>query len=426
MKKSVFGWNVIPCLIIVGIILGFTNSVSAAEPIKLGIPSARAFAEGETAEKGLIMAIEEINAKGGVNVAGVKRKFEYQIMDTRDLEAGVPVAEALLVVERLILDKKVDFIVGGPIRTEAYHAAMDLFSKHKTISLVSTGVYSPATGARVAKNYDKYKYTFRLTGHVGVEIGKDLPQLLKGLKEKHGFDRAYVMVQDVAHARKSGEIVAKLLPKWGWKVLGKKIYPTGTTDFSLGLLEAKRKKAQFLWIWMDMPEVAILMRQWADFKVPAIPMGYARPAQDPDFWKMTEGKSEFLVLTVLNAGNVPTRVTPWAVRFNEAWIKRWGKEPSGYSCAAPYMSIYVLKEAIERANTLESEAVIKALEKTDIKGGVYGRIRFDPKSHDVIRTFDPEEGALGAWFQWQDGKRIAIFPPAVAVGTLQLPPALIK
>lgn len=75
MKKSGFGWNIIPCLIIVGIILGFTNSVSAAEPIKLGIPSARAFAEGETTEKGLIMAIEEINAKGGVNVAGVKRKF---------------------------------------------------------------------------------------------------------------------------------------------------------------------------------------------------------------------------------------------------------------------------------------------------------------------------------------------------------------
>jgi branched-chain amino acid transport system substrate-binding protein len=86
------------------------------------------------------------------------------------------------------------------------------------------------------------------------------------------------------------------------------------------------------------------------------------------------------------------------------------------------MSVYVLKDAIERANSTETDAVIAALEKTDIKGGVYGRIRFDPKSHDIIRKLDPEEGALGAWFQWQDGKRISIFPPAVATGTMKMPP----
>ena len=422
MKDRIFVLIITLILLAGGIFFGSANQV-AAEPIVLGVPSARAFAEGaETMERGIIMAVEEINAKGGVDVAGKKRPFKVEIMDTRDLEAGVPVAETLLVVERLILGKKADFIVGGPIRTEAYNASMDLFYKHKIISLVNTGVYSPATGKRIAGNYEKYKYCFRLTGHVGVEIGMDLPQLLKGLKEDYGFDRSYIMVQDVAHARKSGDIVGKLLPKWGWKVLGKKIYPTGNTDFSLGLLDAKKKEAQFLWVWMDMPEVAILMRQWADLKVPALPMGYARPAQDPDFWKMTEGKCAYLVLTVLNAGNVPTRVTPWAERFNTAWVKRWGKEPSGYSCSAPYMSIYVLKDAIERANTLNSEAVIAALEKTDIKGGVYGRIRFGPKSHDIIRKLDPEEGALGAWFQWQDGKRISIFPPAVATGSLKMPP----
>jgi branched-chain amino acid transport system substrate-binding protein len=117
-------------------------------------------------------------------------------------------------------------------------------------------------------------------------------------------------------------------------------------------------------------------------------------------------------------------VTPWAERFNKAWVKRWKKEPSGYSCAAPYMSVYVLKDAIERANSLDSQAVIAALEKTDIKGGVYGRIRFNPKSHDIIRKQDPQEGALGAWFQWQNGKRVAIFPTALATGSLQMPPWL--
>ena len=426
MKERTLFWAVV--LVLMGQLLffGLVEGTAEAKPIVLGVPSARAFAEGVTTERGIILAVEEINAQGGVTVGGEKRPLKVEIMNSRDLEAGVPVAEALLVVERLILDKKVDFILGGPTRTEAYHAAMDLFSKYKKISLVSTGVYSPATAKRVAGNYDKYKYTFRLTGHVGIEIGLDLPQLLKGLKENYGFDKAYIMVQDVAHARKSGDIVGKLLPKWGWKVLGHKVYPTGATDYSLGLLDAKRKGAQFLWVWMDMPEVAILMRQWADFKVPALPMGYARPAQDPDFWKMTGGKCAYLVLAVLTAGNVPTRVSPWAEKFNTAWVKRWKKEPSGYSCAAPYMSVYVLKDAIERANSTDTDAVIAALEKTDIKGGVYGRIRFDPKSHDIIRKLDPEEGALGAWFQWQDGKRVSIFPPAVATGTMKMPPWIKK
>jgi len=424
MKKRIFGLSVAFILMTVPTFFGSVDQGRAAEPILLGVPSARAFAEGETMEKGVTLAMEEINAKGGVNVAGEKRPFKIEISDCRDLEAGVPVAEALLVVERLILDKKAHFIVGGPTRTEAYNAAMDLFSKYKTISLVNTGVYSPATAQRISENYEKYKYSFRLTGHVGAEIMMDLPQFLKGLKQDYGFDKAYIMVQDVAHARKSGDIVEAKLPGWGWQVLGKKVYPTGATDFSLGLLDAKRQGAQFLWVWMDMPEVAILMRQWADLEVPAIPMGYARPAQDPDFWNMTEGKSAYLVLAVLNAGNVPTKVTPWAERYNDAWLKRWGKEPSGYSCAAPYMSPYVLKDAIERANSLDTDAVIAALENTDIKGGVYGRIRFDPKSHDIIRKHDPDEGALGAWFQWQDGKRISIFPPAVATGTLRVPPWL--
>jgi len=426
MKKRIRDLAAVLMVVVFGIVMGSSHGAFGAEPIILGAPGSMSVAEGDVMEKGMTLAMEEINAQGGVQVGGEKRPFELIVMDTRDCEPGVPVSEALLVVERLILNKKANFIVGGPIRTEAYHAAMDLFSRYKTVSLVNTGVYSPTTAKRIADNYEKYRYSFRLTGHVGAEIMMDLPQLLKNMKEQHGFSRAYIMVQDVAHARKSGEIVGAMLPKWGWEVLGQRIYPTGAADFALGLLEAKKKQAQLLWVWMDMPEVAIFMKQWADLEVPALPMGYARPAQEPDFWKMTDGKSAYSVLTVLNAGNVPTKLNPWAERFNQAWIKRWGKEPSGYACSAPYMSLYVLKDAIERANSLESEAVIAALEKTDIKDGVYGRIIFDPKSHDIVRKHDPAEGALGAWFQWQDGKRVSIFPEAVATGDLKLPPWLKK
>ena len=421
MKNSNLGLKVIGLLLGIVMVVGFASSTVGAEPILIGVPNASATAEADGAEKGMILAMEEINRDGGVTVGGKKRPIELVIMDTRDCEPGVPVSEALLVVEKLIQGKKVDFIVGGPTRTEAYHAAMDLFSKNKIISISNGGVYSPVTAKRIAQNYEKYKYCFRLTGHVGVEIMLELPELLKTLKKTIGTNTAYIMTSDVEHARKSGDIISKVLPKWGWEVVGHKIYPGGTTDFSLGLLDAKRKKAGILWVWNDYPDVAILVRQLADFKVPAVPVGYARPAQDPGFWKMTDGKCEYSVLTVLNAGNAPTNLNPWAIRFNDAWMKRWSNEPHGFACASGYMSLYVLKDAIERANTLETDAVIAALEKIDIKGGVYGRIRFNPKSHDIIRKLDPEEGALGSWFQWQDGKRVQIFPIAGSTGSFQVP-----
>ena len=73
-----------------------------------------------------LLAIDEINAAGGVNVGGEKRPFTVEVIDTRDLEPGVPVSEALMAVERLILNKKADFLIGGPVRSEAALAAMPL------------------------------------------------------------------------------------------------------------------------------------------------------------------------------------------------------------------------------------------------------------------------------------------------------------
>jgi branched-chain amino acid transport system substrate-binding protein len=93
------------------------SQVLAEKPIVLGCPLSTAFLYGWDAERGFKLAVDEINAKGGVNVGGTKRMFKVEVIDTRDLEPGVPVSEALLAVEKLILDKKADFIMGGPVRS---------------------------------------------------------------------------------------------------------------------------------------------------------------------------------------------------------------------------------------------------------------------------------------------------------------------
>ena len=173
------------------------------KPIVIGAPLATAFLYGWDAERGIKLAADEINTAGGVNVAGKKRLLKIEVIDTRDLEPGVPVADALLAVEKLILEKKADFIVGGPVRSEAALAAMDLLSKHKKISILTTGVLTPAYSKRIAENYGKYKYCFRNSSEVPPMMG-DFIALLEDLHKTKGFNKAYIMVQDVAHARAGG------------------------------------------------------------------------------------------------------------------------------------------------------------------------------------------------------------------------------
>jgi len=399
------------------------NTAMAKKPIIIGAPLSTSFLYGWDAERAMTLAVEEINKAGGVKVGSKKRPFKIEVIDTRDLEPGVPVSEALLAVEKLILEKKADFIMGGPVRSEAGLAAMDLLSKYKKISILSTGVLTPAYHARIAENYDKYKYLFRITGEAKwIAGGEQIPALVQ-LGQKFNLDRVFIMVQDVAWARGFGGIFAKVMAKKGWTVIGQpEIYPTGSTDFSMGLLKARREKAQVIIIAMDMPESSILLKQWYDMKVPALPFGsIIAAAEQPGFWKATEGKGEFTLANVVNAGNAPSNATDWTMKFYNAYKKRWGVEPEGYGTSTSYMAVYVLRDAIERAGTLDSDAVVAALEKTDLMG-VYGRIKFDPKSHQVIPSLDPNEGAVGSIFQWQAGKRVVVFPKSIAMGEIQLPP----
>ena len=236
-----------------------------------------------------------------------------------------------------------------------------------------------------------------------------------------GFNKAYIMVQDVAHARAGGEYMKKALTEKKWEVIDMKIYPTGTTDYSQGLIDSGKKGAQILFLWMDMPESAALLQQWSNMKLKSLPMGFMNAAEQPGFWKATGGKGEYMIVNLVNGGNAPAKITPWTMKFVDAYKKKWGLEPEGYGTSSSYMAVYQYKDAIEKAKTTDPDAVITALENQDLMG-VYGRMRFDKKTHQIIPSWDPKEGAVTGIIQWQAGKRVQVFPPKVAEGKIMLPP----
>ena len=128
---------VVECFVIQG------SAGAKIKPIVVGCPVPRASAYGQNGERGLLLAAEEINASGGVNVGGIMRPLKLEIIDTRDEEPSVPTSELLLAIEKLILREKADVIVGGPCMSECGIASMDLFARYQIPDIVSIGCYTP-------------------------------------------------------------------------------------------------------------------------------------------------------------------------------------------------------------------------------------------------------------------------------------------
>ena len=195
-------------------------AAAAEKPIIIGAPLATAFLYGWDAERGMQLAVDEINASGGVKVGNEKRPFKLEVIDTRDLEPGVPTSDALLALEKLILEKKADFIVGGPVRSEAALAAMPLLSKYKKISILTTGSLTPKYHETVAENPDKFKYCFRISGEAKWMVGGEIVPCLEDIGKKFNLNRLMIMIQDVAHARAGGAILSKVMAQEGLDGVG--------------------------------------------------------------------------------------------------------------------------------------------------------------------------------------------------------------
>ena len=414
------------CLVLLAAVAGLliAEQSPAAEPIIIGVPTSLGFLEGKESHKVVQMAVSEINAKGGVTVGGQKLNLEVSSMDIRDAAPGVPVPEALLGIEKNILEKKPVGIVVGPFRSEALVAGMDLISKYKT-PMIGTIAMTPASEAKVKEDPEKYKYVFRNCLNA-VYLVKYLAGTMEAINKEFGFTKVYIMHQDVAWARATADGVKKsYFEKAGWEVIEQEAYPTGTSDFSSALMKARSKGAQVIMPIFDMPQSGILVKQWKSMNVPALMAGFISPLAGTDAWKSFDAKIGGAINCVFEMGSaIASEKLPKSVEFYNKYKKIYGKElQAGHGPAPAYESVYILAEAIERAGSLDADAIVAQLKKTD-RMGIMGRIRFD-EGNQVIYGFDPKETAVAAVFQWtDDGKRRIVFPESLADSKIQLPKGL--
>jgi branched-chain amino acid transport system substrate-binding protein len=401
-------------------LLAVLPRAAAAEPIVLGVPTALGTIEGQDSLRAAQLAVKEINDAGGVQVGKEKRKLEIVSIDTREAEAGVPVNDALAAMEKLISEKKPAAIVVGAFRSEVLVSAMDMVAKVKIPYLCTIGM-SPVFDQKIAAEYDKYKYAFRLSLSAPFLVG-NMGKVMAFLKAKYGFDKVYFVHQDVAWAKGTIGGLSKVTEAAGWKVLGADAYPTGSRDFSASLTKAKAAGAQVVVPLFDMPESGVLVKQARSMKVPALVSGFISPAAPGTAWTTFKGDIEGLVNFLFEPGAIPLP-TARSRAFTENYGKAYGAEArdklSGHGPGPSYDSVYVLAQAIGRAGSLDPDAVVAQIEKTDMEGAV-GRVVFN-KTHSVPYGDDPKVGGASLAFQWRKGKRVVVFPEAIAEGQIELP-----
>ncbi|MBF0549681.1 MAG: ABC transporter substrate-binding protein [Deltaproteobacteria bacterium] len=420
--KKIFYFNLLVLSFLAAQVFGY--AAYAQEPIILGVPTSTGFIEGKEALKAVNLAVEEINAKGGVKVGPVKRPLKVESIDIRDAAPGVPVPEALLGLEKIILEKKPTALLVGPFRSEALLAGMDLIIKYKVPTL-GTIAMSPASEEKVKKEPDKYKYIFRTCLNAKFLV-KYLIGTMSFIHKEFGFNKVYIMNQDVAWARKTAELITKnYFEKAGWTVLGEESYPTGTSDFSSSLGKAREKGAQVILPIFDMPQSGILVKQWNSMRLPCLMAGFISPLTGPGGWKTFDGKIGGALNCNFELGSaIASAKVPMSKKFEEAYQKKWGAPvEAGHGPAPSYESVYILAEAIERAGSVEPDAIVAELKKTD-RLGVMGRVKFD-EGQQVIYDMDPEKAALACVFQWTDaGGRVIVYPESIAEGKIKLPAGL--
>ncbi|MDY7036344.1 MAG: ABC transporter substrate-binding protein [Thermodesulfobacteriota bacterium] len=382
----------------------------SGKTIKLGIIGPMTFVAGEGTLRGATMAVEEINSAGGVQVG--KEKFKLEIIKADD-NCLRSVSDAVSAMERLITYNKVDFVVGG-YHSESVFAQQDVIADHKKI-FIDTGSASPKQPGRLAKDFDRFRYYFRIHAD-SIQAAKTIlattAMVANRIKKEIGIEkpRVALLMEKLMWVDPIVPFCQAKLPKMGMEVVGVWRPSSVATDLTAEWTAIKAAKTHMVLEISSGPAGTIGPRQWGELQIPAALLGNNIPAMGRDHWEATNKKCNYQ-LTCSSYG--PVEVTPKTMPYYRAFDKRFGGIPV-FNENSTYDGVFVLKDAIERAGTIETEAVLKALEKTDFIG-VLGRLVFEQKGsktpHNIIRG--PGYYTMVA-LQWRDGKQVVVWPDGKA------------
>jgi branched-chain amino acid transport system substrate-binding protein len=267
---------------------------------------------------------------------------------------------------------------------------------------------------QVGNNYEDYRYVFRVNPPNAIRQAQQTADFLTGVvRDEMGISDIAVIHEDATASNATIDAVLGLIEGEGFNITTIERFDVSTTDFTPILARVADSGAGFAFTFISGGEGDIYIRQWAQSEAPFMTGGFNTKSQDANFYDRTDGLAYGEIVGGLLARAEVTEATlPYLDLFQETY----GREPV-YTGPGAYDAVLIYADAVERAGTTETDAVIEALEETD-HTGVIGRLVFN-EEHD-IRTGPGYANMV--FLQWQEGgERVIVSPQSLRNGDLVYP-----
>lgn len=302
---------------------------------------------GRTFERGCALAVEEVNAKGGITVGGANYTLEQKSYDhAYDPSRSVEIAKRMMKMD------KVAWIIcqGGTCAKPVIP-----FTEEAKVILMSGG-----TGTDIMI-FSKQNYTYRFI--TTCPEGNILTW--QWVSKNHPEWKTTVELQpdDASGWDVLADIRERILPKLGVKILAETFYRRGITDFYPILVK-------FLALKPDVFDLSVLPPADAGRVIKqAREMGYKGPfiypigASNAPTLEIAGAHAEGLIF---GSSISPTSgsATPEEKAYYQRWIKAYG-EPYDLNGIEATYSTYSVAQALEKANSFDPDKVTKAIQTSE-------------------------------------------------------------
>ena len=372
-----------------------------AQAVKVGavVPvTGRYGAGGAQVRAGYEIAVEQINAAGGVTVGTAKLPIELVLQDDES-DATKTVAR----LEGLAAQGVVGYL--GGFGSDLHAAAASVAEKNRL-------PYLGVAFALQKIHQQGFRYLFSpfwkspdigqaTQGLLGLIPAAERPKTVAIFQEKTDWGRE--MAAAWTEAGKAA----------GYQVVLTGEYAPGAKDFSDIILKARTANAEVVLALPTPPDGMTLVKQMKELGyTPKLSLFIRAP--DAQIWSQNLGKDgDFMVLA---AGWHHAMKGAGVKELNDAHQKRVGR-PADPLVGPAYACVQILAAAVTRAGSPDREKIRDAIAATSMNT-VVGSVKFRPDGTGIV----PQ-----ALLQWINGKQELVWPKEVATAPLAFPaPAFAK
>jgi branched-chain amino acid transport system substrate-binding protein len=334
----------------------------AADPIKIGVPVGLSGANSVVAPsvvQAAELAVEEINAKGGV----LGRQLQLEVADDGSGAAGAQKA-----FDSLIFQKKADALISMET-SAARNAGLPIVSKGK-VPFIYTSFYE-------GRSCNPYLYVDAWVPD------QQVAPIVDYFMQKKGAKTFFLAGSDYAFGRGMLEFTRQYITKKGGKILGEEYEPMDATDWTpiISKIRAGNPDAIVTSTAGGAPNVTLTKQ----LRAAGIKSLYGNLAVDEGTAKGMGADAEGIYISASYLTSIDSAKNK---DFLAAMQKKFGanlKTPNDLS-VPEYEGVYLYKAAIEKAKSTKSDAVIKALAEVSFEGP-RGVIQMNKQRHAPLTMY---------------------------------------